>query len=73
VLFFLAERFFEGIGVGLIDFIGNIFTDPGARLIQFEGRIFLRNLLDAYQDFNGSLLYESANTPPVRRSLMSKP
>ena len=52
VLFLLPQRFFQRVRVGLIDLVGNVFADPGARLVQFEGRIFLRNLLHANQDFH---------------------
>ncbi len=47
VLFFLTQRFFEGEGVGLIDFIRHVFADPGAGLVQFEWRILLRHLFHA--------------------------
>src|SRR5215469_14484628 len=56
MLLFLAQSFFEGVGVGLVDFVGNVFANPGACLVEFEGRIFLRHLLHTDQDFHGSLL-----------------
>ena len=52
ILFFLAQGFFQRIGVGLIHFIRDVFANPGARLIQLERGILLRDLLDANQDFH---------------------
>ena len=54
VLFFLAQRFFEREGVRFIDFVRNIFADPGAGLVQLERRIFLRHLLHADQNLHQS-------------------
>ena len=54
VLFLLAKRFFEGIGVGFVDFVGNVFADPGAGFVEFERRVFLRDLLHADEDFHGN-------------------
>ncbi len=53
VLFFLTQRLFEREGVRLIHFVGNVFADPGAGLVQFERRIFLRHLLHADQNLQG--------------------
>jgi hypothetical protein len=47
VLLFLAQGFFEGKGVRLVDFVRHVFANPGAGLVQFEGRIFLRHLFHA--------------------------
>ena len=52
VLFFLAQRLFQGVGVGLIHFVGNIFANPRAALVQLERRVFLRDLLHADQDLH---------------------
>ncbi len=51
MLFPLAQGFFERVGIGLIDFIGNIFADPGTGFVQLERRIFLRDLLHTDQNF----------------------
>ncbi len=52
VLLFLAQRFFEREGVRLVDFVGNVFADPGAGLVQLERRIFLRHLFHADQNLH---------------------
>src|SRR5216684_6040668 len=54
MLFFLAQGFFEREGVRFIDFVGNVFPDPGTALVQFERRIFLRHLFDADQNLQQS-------------------
>jgi hypothetical protein len=52
VLFFLAKGFFEGVGVGFVDFVGNVFADPSAGFVEFQRRIFLGDLLHANEDFH---------------------
>src|SRR6185312_11560183 len=52
VLFFLTQGLFQGEGVRLIDFVRHIFADPGAGLVQLEGRIFLRHLFHADKNFH---------------------
>ena len=52
VLFFLAECFLEGVGVGLVHLVGDILADPGTGLVEFERCVFLRHLLHADQDFH---------------------
>ena len=52
MLLFLAERFFEREGVRLIDFVRNVFADPGAGFVQLERRILLRHLFHADQNLH---------------------
>src|SRR5439155_15949759 len=52
VLLFLAQSFFQRVSIWLVHFVRNIFTNPGAGLVQLERRIFLRNLLHANQDLH---------------------
>ncbi len=52
VLFFLAQSLFQGEGVRLIDFIGDVVADPCAAFIEFERRVFLRDLLHADQNLH---------------------
>jgi hypothetical protein len=52
VLFLLAKRFFQGVGVGFVHFVGNVFADPGSGLVEFKRGIFLGDLLHAHQDFH---------------------
>ena len=56
VLFLLAQRFFERVGVGLVHFVGNVFADPGGGFVELERCILLRHLLHANQDFQTGLL-----------------
>src|SRR5258708_4902812 len=52
VLFLLAQRFFERISVGLVDFIGDVFANPRAAFVQFQRGVLLRDLLHADQNFH---------------------
>src|SRR5580658_7444499 len=52
MLFFLPQRFFQSVRVGLVHFVGHVFTYPCTGVIQLEGRIFLRHLLDANKYFH---------------------
>ena len=54
VLFFLAQRLFQRVGVGLVHFVGDIFANPRPALIQLERGVFLRDLLHAHQDLHRS-------------------
>ena len=51
MLFPLTQRLFERVGVGLVDFVGNVFTDPVAGFVELEWRIFLRHLFHADKNF----------------------
>src|SRR5437899_5306630 len=55
VLFLLTQRLFERISVRLIDFVRDVFSDPGAALIQLERRVLLRHLLHADQNLHSCL------------------
>ena len=56
VLFLLAQRLFQRVGVGLVHFVGNVVANPRAALVQLERRVLLRDLLHADQDLHrGSL------------------
>ena len=52
VFFFLPQGLLKGVGVGLIDLVGDVFPNPGAGFIELEGRVLLRDLLHADQDFH---------------------
>ncbi len=52
VLFFLPQSFFQGKSVWLVDFIRDVVADPGAAFIEFERRVFLRDLLHADQNLH---------------------
>ena len=52
VFLFLTEGLLECVGVGLVDFVGDVFADPGSGFVEFEGRVFLRDLLDTDEDFH---------------------
>ena len=52
MLFLLAQRLFQRVGVGLVHFVGNIVANPRAALVQLERRVFLRDLLHADQDLH---------------------
>ncbi len=56
VLFFQLQGFFQGIGVRLIDLVGNVaFLDPLARGCDFKLRIASGNLLDRNDYFHRGL------------------
>jgi len=65
VFFLLAKRLFQRVRVGLVHFVGDIFTDPGAGFVEFERGIFLRNLLHADQNFQSVLLVKTGKYKPV--------
>src|SRR5271154_4427595 len=46
VLFLLSQRLFEGIGIGFVHFVRDVFANPGPGFIQLERRVFLGDLLD---------------------------
>ena len=54
VLFLLTQGLLEGVGIGFIDLVGDVFPDPGAAFVELEGRVLLRDLLHADQDFHGN-------------------
>ena len=55
MLLFLAQRFFERVGVGLVDLVGNVLANPGAALVELQGSVLLRDLLHADQDLHKSI------------------
>ena len=50
VLFLLAQGFFQRVSVGFVHFVRDVFTNPGAALIELKRRILLRDLLHADQN-----------------------
>jgi hypothetical protein len=71
VLLLLAQRFFERVGVRLVDLVGNVLANPRPRLVELEGSIFLRDLLHAYQDLHALTPWgkqESINESTDRRN-----
>ena len=59
VFLLLPQRLFQRKGVGLIDFVGNVFANPGAGFVELQRRIFLRHLFHADQNLQ-------ANAPRAR-------
>src|SRR3954462_11084385 len=53
MLFLLSQRLFECVCVRLVHFVRNVFTDPGATLVQLEWCVLLRHLLHANQYLHG--------------------
>src|SRR3954471_249264 len=49
MLLFLPQRLFQSVSIWFVDFIGDVFADPGATLVQLEWCILLRHLLHANQ------------------------
>src|SRR5439155_18134219 len=62
VFFFLTKCLFECVSVRLVNFVGDVLTNPGARFIELERRVFLRHLLHAYENFQTSA---PSQTKPV--------
>ena len=51
-LFFLAESFFQRVGIRLVYFVRDVLADPGARLVELERGVLLRDLLHADKDLH---------------------
>src|SRR3954452_747919 len=49
MLLFLPQRLFQSVSIWFVDFVGDVFADPGATLVQLEWCILLRHLLHANQ------------------------
>ena len=75
VLLFLAQRLFQRVGVRLVHFVGNIFANPRAALVQLQRRVFLRDLLHADQDLHPALLplHDALNCVGKRASINERP
>src|SRR3954468_20815218 len=53
MLLFLPQRLFQSVSIWFVDFVGDVFADPGATLVQLEWCILLRHLLHANQYLHG--------------------
>ena len=68
VLLFLAKGLFERVGVRLIHFVGDVFANPGAGFVEFEGGVLLRHLLHADQNLHSGLLAEVRAAEAIPRT-----